>query len=120
MKIKVEDFDKALQYKKKKESSVSKATDKSKHRHCYDKTVVVGYWHKEAPAHSFADVHKCCTICGKLKKDSLWWIGGRFDHSFERAKAEYPDAEYFLVPYDVAFSAKNIEDLRRSSILNER
>lgn len=38
-----------MPYKKKKESSVSKSEAKSKHKHQYDKTVIIGYWHKEFP-----------------------------------------------------------------------
>lgn len=106
-----------MPYKKKKESSVSKSEAKSKHKHQYDKTVIIGYWHKEFPNRYFADVCKCCTICGKLSKDSLWWIGENFDHSLEAAKLKYPDAEVFVVPYNTAFSAKNIEDLKNKNIL---
>lgn len=102
-----------IPYRKKKESSVSKSEAKSKHKHCYDKTVIIGYYYSEMPNRYFADVCRCCTICGKLNKDLLWWAGDNFDHSLEAAKSKYPDAEVFVVPYGTAFSAKNIEDLKK-------
>lgn len=102
-----------MPYKKKKESSVSKSKAKSKHKHQYDKTVIIGYRYKEFPDRYFADVCECCTVCGKLRKDLLWWAGDKFDHSLEAAKLKYPDVEVFVVPYNTVFSAKNIKDLKK-------
>lgn len=57
-----------IPYLKKKESNISKANKKSKHKHIYDKTVVIEYQHKDTYANVRQAAFTYCSICGKLGK----------------------------------------------------
>lgn len=57
-----------IPYRKKKDGDVSKADKKAKHKHIYDKTVVIEYQHKDTYASVRQAAFTYCSICGKLGK----------------------------------------------------
>lgn len=66
------DQDNPIKYFKKKDSSISKSNLKSKHKHIYDKVVILAYRYEadynNPDANIFAEPRKYCSICGKIGK----------------------------------------------------
>lgn len=101
-----------IRYQKKKDSNVSKANKKSKHKHIYDKIVIFEYQRSMTAARIWHAAVYCCSICGKIGNQ----VEGFFVWDLKRTKEEwlekYPDATFIKLErgkrwYDI----KNINEV---------
>ena len=97
-----------MPHKKKTESSVSKASKKSKHKHKYNKLVL---FEIQLTAHPVYEVYAYCSICGKLGYPQEPTF--RFSWTKEQWLEKYPNAEYIKLPKgNYPFEIKNMSEVR--------
>lgn len=117
------DQDKPIKYLKRSDSNISKANLKSKHKHVYDKVVILAYRYEadynNPNPHIFAEPHKYCSICGKIG-ESLWGLGcnGTYNtlfHTLERYKELYPDALVIKCKFNNLFKLKTIDEFKEAA-----
>lgn len=101
-----------IRYQKKKDSNVSKANKKSKHKHIYDKKIIFEYQGSMTMAGVWHIGVCYCSICGKIGDQ----IETSFLQNYKRTKEEwlekYPDAIFIKLKrgkrwYDI----KNINEV---------
>lgn len=104
-------------YRKKKESSVSKSEVKSKHKHQYDKTVIVVYTLQHGMV--ISRPYYYCFICGKIGEDACSLFEDGRILELEDLVEKFPMAEIYQVDAKHAgsYHPKNIEDLKNKNIL---
>lgn len=99
-----------VKYYKKKDQS-SKASKKSKHKHIYDKHILIKYQHMFRECYQ---VKQYCSICGKIGNDeyNFSFNEGHFKfYTFEELKELYPNAIIVDAPdYKTALWADNISE----------
>lgn len=78
-------------YKKKKESDTSKASKKSKHKHIYDKKVIIEYRFKNL-GNYLCSPYTYCSICGKLGDTLIKEITKEWNYTKEEWFKIFPDA----------------------------
>ena len=97
-----------MPHKKKTESSVSKASKKSKHKHKYNKLVL---FEIQLTAHTVYDVYSYCSSCGKLGHSQEPTFC--FSWTKEQWLEKYPTAEYIKLPKGTyPFEIKNMSEVR--------
>ena len=97
-----------MPYKKKTESSTSKASKKSKHKHKYNKLVL---FEIQLTARPIYEVYAYCSSCGKLgyQQEPTFC----FSWTKEQWLEKYPNAEYIKLPKGkFPFEIKNMNEVR--------
>jgi len=102
-----------IPYRKKKESSVSKSEVKSKHKHQYDKVVIVVYTLQHGAV--FSRPYYYCSICGKIGKDACNLFENGKILQLEDLIKKFPTAEIYQVNVKHAgsYHPKKIQDLKK-------
>lgn len=83
-----------IPHRKKKESDTSKANKKSKHKHIYDKKVIIEYRFKDGTGNYLYSPYTYCSICGKLGNTLIKEISKEWNDTKEEWFKIFPDATF--------------------------
>lgn len=101
-----------IPYLKKKDSNVSKANKKSKHKHKYDKIIIFEYQRSMTLARIWHTAVYYCSICGKIGNQVEGFVALDWNRTKEEWLEKYPDAIFVKLErgkrwYDI----KNINEV---------